>query len=99
MRNVYYLSDKCKTRSNPEVLSFDDLPLWIQDDLCELRSAWGIPSDVFVREMAEDFLTAHWDLKHNRPRKTRWQIEDKKKPRLQSRRSKKNKLNGGTLYE
>ncbi|MGE5444543.1 MAG: hypothetical protein ACM3SR_08070 [Ignavibacteriales bacterium] len=51
--------------------------LWA--DICEIQAAWGVPVDVLIRDIFEDFVSEHWDLKHNR-----------KKPGLQSGRRRKN---------
>lgn len=79
-----------------EVLS--DVPLALWDDLRKIQSAWGVPAQILIREMFEDFISEHWDLRHDKPKKLRWQREVEKKARKAIRAKKKKLLTGG-YYE
>lgn len=102
------------TNFQPNRIIAIDLPQWLFVDLCKIQSAWSVPVNLLVREALEVFISEHWDLRRDKPKKLKWILEEEnRKPRVHGafKSSQKNfnrrqqpmnlkiKLTGGHVYE
>lgn len=98
MRTLTQLKQDFNSEPSSQALSYE-LPPWIYEDLSKIQSAWGVPLEALIFDAFEFFISENWDLKHNRPKKLRWQKEDEKKPGSYTRRRRNKLLNGGYSNE